>query len=59
MRLVDLTEQMRIFTEARALQFEARQDELRAELAAAQARNEKANTTLERFVTLAGRPLFD
>jgi multidrug resistance efflux pump len=55
MRLVDLTEQMRIFTEARTLQLEARQDELRAELAAAQARNEEANTTLERFATLAGK----
>jgi multidrug resistance efflux pump len=46
---------MRIFTEARTLQLEARQDELRAELAAAQARNEEANTTLERFATLAGK----
>jgi multidrug resistance efflux pump len=55
MRLVDLTEQMRIFTEARTLQLEARQDELRAELAAAQARNEEANTTLERSATLAGK----
>jgi hypothetical protein len=55
MRLVDLTEQMRIFTGARTLQLEARQDELRAELAAAQARNEEANTTLERSATLAGK----
>jgi multidrug resistance efflux pump len=55
MRLADLTEQMRIFQEARTLQLEARQDELRAELAAAQARNEEANTTLERFATLAGK----
>jgi len=55
MRLADLTEQMRIFKEARTLQLEARQDELRAELAAAQARNEEANTTLERFATLAGK----
>jgi multidrug resistance efflux pump len=55
MRLVDLTEQMRIFTEARTLQLEARQDELRAELAAAQARNEEANTTLVRFATLASK----
>jgi multidrug resistance efflux pump len=54
-RLVDLADQMRIFTEARTLQLEARQDELKAELAAAQARNEEANTTLERFATLAGK----
>jgi multidrug resistance efflux pump len=46
---------MRIFTEARMRQLEARQDELRSELAAAQARNEEANTTLERFATLAGK----
>jgi multidrug resistance efflux pump len=55
MRLTDLTEQMHLFTEARTLQLEARQDELNAELAAAQARNEEAKTTLERFATLAGK----
>jgi biotin carboxyl carrier protein len=55
MRLTDLTEQMRLFTQARTLQLEARQDELKAELAAAQAKNEEAKTTLERFSTLAGK----
>jgi multidrug resistance efflux pump len=55
MRLTDLTEQLRLFTEARTLQLEARQDELKAELAAAQAKNEEAGTTLERFSTLAGK----
>jgi multidrug resistance efflux pump len=55
MRLADLSEQMRLFTEARTLQLEARQDELKAELAAAQAKNEEAKTTLERFTTLAGK----
>jgi hypothetical protein len=37
MLLEDLTEQTRVFAEARILQLEARQDELRAEVAAAQA----------------------
>jgi multidrug resistance efflux pump len=55
MRLTDLSEQLRLFAEARTLQLEARQDELRAELAAAQAKNEEARTTLERFATLAGK----
>jgi multidrug resistance efflux pump len=55
MHLTDLTEQLRLFAEARTLQLEARQDELRAELAAAQAKNEEARTTLERFATLAGK----
>jgi multidrug resistance efflux pump len=55
MRLTDLTEQLRLFTEARTLQLEARQDELRAELAAAQAKNEEAKTTLDRFATLASK----
>jgi multidrug resistance efflux pump len=55
MRLTDLTEQLRLFTEARTLQLEARQDELRAELAAAQAKNEEAKTTLDRFSTLASK----
>jgi multidrug resistance efflux pump len=54
-RLTNLTEQLRLFTEARTLQLEARQDELKAELAAAQAKNEEAGTTLERFSTLAGK----
>jgi hypothetical protein len=51
----DLTEQMRIFTEARTLLLEARQNELRAELAAAQARNEEANMTLERSAMAQSR----
>jgi multidrug resistance efflux pump len=55
MQLTDLTEQLRLFTEARTLQLEARQDELKAELAAAQAKNEEARTTLERFSNLAGK----
>jgi multidrug resistance efflux pump len=55
MRLADLTEQLRLFTESRTLQLDARQDELKAELAAAQAKNEEAGTTLERFSTLAGK----
>jgi multidrug resistance efflux pump len=55
MLLEDLTEQTRLFAEARILQLEARQDELRAELAAAQARNEEAKNSLDRFATLAGK----
>jgi multidrug resistance efflux pump len=54
-RLTGLMEQLRLFTEARTLQLEAREDELKAELAAAQAKNEEAGTTLERFSTLAGK----
>jgi hypothetical protein len=50
--LNDLTEQTR---EARLLQLEARQDELRAELAAAQARNVEARVSLDRITTLAGK----
>jgi multidrug resistance efflux pump len=55
MLLADLTEQTRLFAEARILQLEARQDELRAEVAAAQAKNEEAKTSLDRFTTLAGK----
>jgi multidrug resistance efflux pump len=55
MRQTDLTEQLHLFAEARTLQLEARQDELRAELAAAQAKNEEAKTTLDRFSTLASK----
>jgi multidrug resistance efflux pump len=55
MLLEDLTEQTRLFAEARILQLEARQDELRAEVAAAQAKNEEAKTSLDRFATLAGK----
>jgi multidrug resistance efflux pump len=51
----DLTQQTRLFAEARVLQLEARQDELKAELAAAQARNEEAKATLDRFTALAGK----
>jgi multidrug resistance efflux pump len=54
-RLTDLTEQLRLFAEARTLQLEARQDELRAELAAAQAKNEEAKIALERYTILAGK----
>ena len=53
--LNDLTEQMRLFVEARVLQLEARQDELTAELAAAQARNMEARVSLDRITTLAGK----
>jgi multidrug resistance efflux pump len=55
MLLADLTEQTHLFTEARILQLEARQDELRAEVAAAQAKNEEAKTSLDRYRTLAGK----
>jgi multidrug resistance efflux pump len=55
MLLEDLTEQTRLFAEARILQLEARQDELRAEVAAAQAKSEEAKTSLDRFTTLAGK----
>jgi multidrug resistance efflux pump len=51
----DLAEQTRLFAEARILQLEARQDELRAEVAAAQAKSEEAKTSLDRFTTLAGK----
>jgi multidrug resistance efflux pump len=53
--LNDLTEQTRLFAEARILQLEARQDEFKAEVAAALARNEEAKTSLGRFTTLAGK----
>jgi multidrug resistance efflux pump len=55
MLLKDLTEQTRLFVEARILQLEVRQDELRAEVAAAHARSEEAKTTLDRFTTLASK----
>jgi multidrug resistance efflux pump len=54
-RQADLTEQLHRFTEARTLQLEARRDELMAELAAAQAKNEEAKITLDRFSTLASK----
>jgi multidrug resistance efflux pump len=53
--LNNLTEQTHLFVEARIIQLEARQDELRAEVAVAQARNRQAKTSLERFTTLASR----
>jgi hypothetical protein len=53
MLLKDLTEQTRLFAEARILQLEARQDELKADVAAARARNEEAKTSLDRSTTLA------
>jgi multidrug resistance efflux pump len=51
--LKDLTEQTQLFVEARIIQLEARQDELRAEVAVAQARNRQAKTSLDRFTRLA------
>jgi multidrug resistance efflux pump len=53
--LNDLTEQTRLFAEARVRQLEARQGELEADVAAARARTEEAKTSLERFTTLASR----
>jgi multidrug resistance efflux pump len=53
--LGDLTRQTRLFAEARVLQLEVRQDELKAEVAAARAKNEEARASLGRFTTLAGK----
>jgi multidrug resistance efflux pump len=53
--LADLTQQTRLFAEARILQLEARQDELKAEVAAARAKNEEARASLGRFTALAGK----
>jgi multidrug resistance efflux pump len=53
MLLNDLTEQTRLFSDARILQLEARQGELEADVAAARARTEEAKTSLDRFTTLA------
>jgi multidrug resistance efflux pump len=53
--LHDLTEQTRLFAEARILQLEARQGELEADVAAARARTEEAKTSLDRFTTLASK----
>ena len=50
-----LTEQTQVFIEARILQLEARQDELAAELAAAQAKNLEAKTSLDRLIMLANK----
>jgi hypothetical protein len=51
----DLTEQTRVFAEARVLQLEARQGELEAEVAAARARTDEAKTSLDRLTTLASK----
>jgi multidrug resistance efflux pump len=53
--LNDLTEQTRLFAEARVLQLEARQGELEAEVAAARARTDEAKTSLDRLTTLASK----
>jgi multidrug resistance efflux pump len=53
--LNDLTEQTRLFSDARILQLEARQGELEADVAAARARTEEAKTSLDRFMTLASK----
>jgi multidrug resistance efflux pump len=53
--LNDLTVQTRLFAEARILQLEARQGELEADVAAAQARTDEAKTSLDRFTTLASK----
>jgi multidrug resistance efflux pump len=50
-----LTEQTRLFAEARILQLEARQGELEAEVAAARARTDEAKTSLDRLTTLASK----
>jgi multidrug resistance efflux pump len=54
-QLNDLTEQTRLFAEARILQLEARQGELEADVAAARARTEEAKISLDRFTTLASK----
>src|SRR5262249_47605800 len=51
MLLNGLTEQTRLFAEARILQLEARQGELEADVEAAQARTEEAKTSLDRFTS--------
>jgi multidrug resistance efflux pump len=53
--LHNLTEQTRLFAEARILQLEARRGELEADVAAARARAEEAKTSLDRFTTLASK----
>jgi multidrug resistance efflux pump len=53
--LNDLTEQTRLFAEARVLQLEARQGELEAEVAAARARTDETKTSLDRLTTLASK----
>jgi multidrug resistance efflux pump len=50
-----LTEQTRLFAEARILQLEARQGELEAEVAAARARSDEAKTSFDRLATLASK----
>jgi multidrug resistance efflux pump len=51
----ELTDQTHLFVEARILQLEAHRDELRAEVAAAQARNVEAKASLDRLTMLAIR----
>jgi multidrug resistance efflux pump len=53
--LNDLTEQTRLFAEARILQLEARQGELEAEVAGARARTDEAKTSLDRLTLLASK----
>jgi multidrug resistance efflux pump len=53
--LNDLTGQTRLFAEAHILQLEAREDELKAEVAAARARNEEAKISLDRMMRLASK----
>jgi multidrug resistance efflux pump len=53
--LNDLTEQTRLFADARVLQLEARKGELEAEFAAAGARTDEAKTSLDRLTTLASK----
>jgi hypothetical protein len=53
--LANFTEQMQTFVDARILQLEARQDELAAELAAAQARNLEAKSSLARAIDLTNK----
>jgi multidrug resistance efflux pump len=55
MLLNDLTEQARLFAEARVLQLQARQGELEAEVAAARARTDEAKASLDRSTTLASK----
>jgi multidrug resistance efflux pump len=52
--LEDLTEQTRLFAEARILQLEARQAELFAEVAAARAKDQALKIALDRYTRLAG-----
>jgi hypothetical protein len=55
--LKELTDQTHLFVEMRIIQLEARQDELTAEAAAAQARSREAKSALDRSTSLASRGL--